>query len=139
VHIPLACGLAFSQLRTLVDANIPKNLTVGHEDHVTGSWMWSLPAKAKDARPQHAQRLDPTNNIMAFAPPEKDPYTGLVRADFYERASSWFYWWIPKTERMVLTHGMKTKEVCTLLVDMWGINVACAVDTGISRGEHVDR
>lgn len=102
------------QLRTLVDARIPKKLTMGHEDHVTGSWMWSLPAKPNDATRPRAQRLDPTNNSMAFAPPEKDPYTGLVRADFYERASSWFYWWIPKTERMILTHGMKTKEVCTV-------------------------
>jgi hypothetical protein len=51
------------------------------------------------------------NNIMTFVPPTPDPYTGLVRADFYGRASSWFYWWIPKTERMMLTHGMKTKKV----------------------------
>ncbi|KAI5452498.1 hypothetical protein NCC49_000661 [Naganishia albida] len=106
----LGYGFSWSLLRTLVDARIPKKLTVGHEDHVTGSWMWSLPAKPNDATRPRAQRLDPTNNIMAFAPPEKDPYTGLVRADFYARASSWFYWWIPKTERMILTHGMKTKE-----------------------------
>jgi hypothetical protein len=100
-----------------VDANIPRNLTIGHEDHVTGSWMWSLPALPEQssseapARPAKSRRLDPTNNILTFAPPTPDPYTGLFRADFYGRASSWFYWWIPKTERMILTHGMKTKKV----------------------------
>lgn len=100
-----------------MDANIPENLTIGHEDHVTGSWMWSLPPLPEHAsteggaRSPKATRLDPTNNIKTFVPPMQDPYTGLVRADFYGRASSWFYWWIPKTERMILTHGMKTKKV----------------------------
>jgi hypothetical protein len=122
-----------------VDANIPKNLTVGHEDHVTGSWMWSLPAKLEESRSQYAQRLDPTNNIMAFAPPPVDSYTGLVRADFYARASSWFYWWIPKTERMILTHGMKTKEVCAMLnADDRMLIFLCVDGIGISSGEYMD-
>lgn len=80
--------------------------------------MWSLPAfpeqskTAAVARTPKASRLDPTNNIITFVPPVQDAYTGLIRADFYGRASSWFYWWIPETERMILTHGMKTKKVC---------------------------
>ncbi|GHJ89726.1 hypothetical protein NliqN6_6128 [Naganishia liquefaciens] len=112
----LGYGFSWGLLRTLVDANIPRNLTIGHEDHVTGSWMWSLPAlperhqAAGLARSSKATRLDPTSNIMTFVPPTPSPYTGLVRADFYGRASSWFYWWIPKTESMILTHGMKTKQ-----------------------------
>lgn len=103
--------LRLHQLRTLVDANIPHNLTVGHEDHITGSWMWSLPALPPNPHKAHPpSRINPIDNIMAFTPPRQDPYTGLVRADFYEHASSWYYWWIPKTERMIIAHGMKTKE-----------------------------
>lgn len=51
------------------------------------------------------------DTLYAYDPPSPDPYTSLVRADMYERASSWWYWWVPKTERLITAHGMKSKKV----------------------------
>jgi hypothetical protein len=104
----LGYGVSWNVLETLVAANLPLNLTMGREDHRTGSWMFSLPAAPGAAAT--AKRFRPVT-IEAFSPPSPDALTGLVRVDTYERQGSWYYWWLPQDDKTITAHGMKSRKV----------------------------
>lgn len=102
----LGYGFSWSVLRTLVAADLSLKQTLKYEDHRTGSFMFSLPARPGATAPRFVPET-----IEAWSPPSPDAHTGLIRADMFERAGSWYYWWLPQDSRTIIAHGMKNKKV----------------------------
>lgn len=102
----LGYGFSWSVLRTLVAADLALEQTLKYEDHRTGSYMFSLPAKPGAKAPRFVPET-----IEAWSPPTPDAHTGLIRADMFELAGSWYYWWLPQSARTIIAHGMKNKKV----------------------------
>jgi hypothetical protein len=97
----------------LTDAQLTFPHTIGYEDHLTGSWMLSLPThpKWRDVNPAKIPERSGVDDFIHYRPESPEPLTGLIRADTYGKSVSWFWWWVSKTETTITVHGMKTVKV----------------------------